>query len=463
MAKTNYTSLGINTIGKNDADIECTVIRYTPITGAERDAIANPVNGMEIYNSDTNVIDGYIAGTWPATPCGIALLSILQELSGLTSVINQNNIVVTNNGFDFSFGKYEVSNTSVNIGSGIVVTEFTINSLTESGTPRIDFIIQEDVGDTNSTGLNVAYAAIGSGTTDIQTLNPGQTIELNTTLTLPFTAQLAMNGATNKCIYQDTDGRSDILDVTGTLNGTTLKKGFFMRPDDGGGEINATINDGSEPFILTPPEGYKTWCNSQFCPPLSLSTVDLSGSQTTSIVTIASNASQITGTNLTPSVSNNTAAYESVGFTTSTDKVHIEGTFKSQTGTTGLVGIGFSDSDPFAGFSDVVTAVGALPSLNLLIDGFTGSPLATGVIMNADYAFSLDIDSSAGTSAYKDTQGNSGSLGVKSSYNNANPLFVFSSSNSGSTLNDSIVLELNAGATTDVLPTSGAVTPCQAS
>lgn len=65
MARTNYTSLGLNTIGKNDADIEAQVFRYNPITEAQRDAIVSPVNGMKIYNSDTNTIQGYISGAWP--------------------------------------------------------------------------------------------------------------------------------------------------------------------------------------------------------------------------------------------------------------------------------------------------------------------------------------------------------------------------------------------------------------
>lgn len=65
MARTHYKSLGINTIGDNDADIELTFKRYDPITEAERDAIVNPLNGMKIYNSDTNTIQGYASGAWP--------------------------------------------------------------------------------------------------------------------------------------------------------------------------------------------------------------------------------------------------------------------------------------------------------------------------------------------------------------------------------------------------------------
>ena len=66
MARTNYTSLGINTIGRNDADIEAVVFRYDPITAAERDAIVNPVNGMKIYNSTTDAIERYADGAWPS-------------------------------------------------------------------------------------------------------------------------------------------------------------------------------------------------------------------------------------------------------------------------------------------------------------------------------------------------------------------------------------------------------------
>ena len=64
MARTNYTSLGINTIGDNDSDIEFIIKRYTPITTLDRDAILNPVNGMKIYNSDTNTINRFAAGSW---------------------------------------------------------------------------------------------------------------------------------------------------------------------------------------------------------------------------------------------------------------------------------------------------------------------------------------------------------------------------------------------------------------
>jgi len=64
MARTHYKSLGINAIGDNDADIELTFRRYDPITEVERDAIVNPLNGMKIYNSDTNTIQGYANGAW---------------------------------------------------------------------------------------------------------------------------------------------------------------------------------------------------------------------------------------------------------------------------------------------------------------------------------------------------------------------------------------------------------------
>lgn len=71
MLRTNLTKLYVgddyNTAPETDSDIEAKVIRNTPITTTQRDAIATPLAGMEIYNSTTDQFEFYNGSVWGAS------------------------------------------------------------------------------------------------------------------------------------------------------------------------------------------------------------------------------------------------------------------------------------------------------------------------------------------------------------------------------------------------------------
>jgi len=463
MARTNLTSLGINTIGKNDADIEAQVFRYSPITELERDAIVNPVNGMKIYNSTTNLIDGYIDGEWPAPLCALATLLVTDNFKVTVVITDQSALITSINSGDGN-GVVRATNTAMEIGSQIFSAEIVIDepSILESGEGQYEIRLNTTGGQSGAT-LRLEPNT-NSGDAVIRDAITGTILESGKTFVYPLTMRSSAN--VSGAFYSILDDNGQALSGTFSVGASitdTLFWAMLAIPRAPSGSVNMTLNAGGSTPNIPLPDGYVTWCNTSFCPPLSLSTVVFVGTQTTSIVTLPSNVSQITGTNLTPSTGNNVVAFSSNNFTSSSDVVHIEGQFKSQVGTGNMLGIGYSDVDPFVSFANSVTGVVAVPSSGLLFDANTGSPLETSQTMNADYAFSIDLDTSNSTSAYKDSLGNSGSLNVKIAYNNANPVFMTGLANSGDTLNDSIIMELNAGATTDLLPTIGAVSPCQAS
>jgi len=71
MLRTNLTKLYVgddyNTAPETGSDIEAKVIRSTPISTAQRDNIATPLAGMEIYNSTTNQFEFYNGTVWGAS------------------------------------------------------------------------------------------------------------------------------------------------------------------------------------------------------------------------------------------------------------------------------------------------------------------------------------------------------------------------------------------------------------
>lgn len=459
VSRTNYTKLAVDTLLPGDADIEAAVIKHTPITEAERDAIPNPVNGMKIYNSDSNVLEGFIGGFWPA--CQLLNFTNVSTNGGQTVVFSAGNVLATNNGSSIGVDQFLSDQSFINL-SGFTSFELTLNNAVEPNANLqmgMRFTTSDEVF---KRGIVMAFP-IDSVQGTLKEATTSNALESGLTIPLNYSVMMSLNNSTGEITYQDTLGSSGSAGVFASLAGVALKFIIDIRTLNPNGLIDFNYTADNSEFILTPPEPNTNWCASQLCAPLSLSSVDIGGTQTTGIATLSDNSSQITGTNLTPSTGNNTVSFESVGFITSTDVVHIEGKFVSQVGTGNLVGCGYSDNDPFSAFGDTVTAVFAIPSSGLLLDGVSGSPVETSVTMNPNYAFSVDLTSSAGTAAYKDTEGNSGALTVKVGYNNSNRVFVITAANSGDSLNDQAVTNLNAGVTTDLLPTSGAVSPCQAS
>jgi len=71
MLRTNLTKLYVgddyNTAPETNSDIECKVFRNSPITTTQRDNIANPEAGMEIYSSSNNRFEFYNGTVWGAS------------------------------------------------------------------------------------------------------------------------------------------------------------------------------------------------------------------------------------------------------------------------------------------------------------------------------------------------------------------------------------------------------------
>lgn len=69
MSTTNLTKLYVgedyDTAEETSADIEAKVIRNTPITTAQRDAL-NAQAGWEIYNGDTDLFEFFNGTVWGA-------------------------------------------------------------------------------------------------------------------------------------------------------------------------------------------------------------------------------------------------------------------------------------------------------------------------------------------------------------------------------------------------------------
>ena len=131
VSRTNYTRLQTGGADFNDADVSSIVKRFEPITEAERDEIPNPVNGMLIYNSDTNLIDGYIDGSWPA-PSGESI--VIAHEDAWVQTRTQNTYVVNDAVGDEHIIEMDIVITPSKAGN-VVVLDFDVFG--ESNGPQV--------------------------------------------------------------------------------------------------------------------------------------------------------------------------------------------------------------------------------------------------------------------------------------------------------------------------------------
>lgn len=70
MPRSTFTKLfsgpDYSTAPETTADIEGSILRCTPMTEAQRDAIVDPVGGMVVFNSTTNVLNFHNGSVWGA-------------------------------------------------------------------------------------------------------------------------------------------------------------------------------------------------------------------------------------------------------------------------------------------------------------------------------------------------------------------------------------------------------------
>ena len=134
MSRTNYTSLLVGGLIPGGADVESVVTRFEPITEAQRDAIPNPVNGMLVYNSDSNLIDGYIDGAWPI-PSGESIV-----------IAHEDAWVQTRTQGAFA-------NTGTNTGTVITPLDITITPSKTGNKAIVEFIVFGEVNNSGSEGF----------------------------------------------------------------------------------------------------------------------------------------------------------------------------------------------------------------------------------------------------------------------------------------------------------------------
>jgi len=203
VARTNLTSLGINTIGKNDADIEAQVFRHQPITEIERDAIENPVNGMKVYNSDTNLIDGYIDGAWPV-PSGESV--VIAHEDAWIQTRTQGSFVHTGGGTDGTvLSPLDITITPAKAGNKAIIDFIIFGESTEES--NAGFVITRNgvLMDGTTDGSNNDYAVNAVTTSDGNTTSTPQVVPvrliddntLNVSSTYRLLYRVTDNGQTN--------------------------------------------------------------------------------------------------------------------------------------------------------------------------------------------------------------------------------------------------------------------------
>jgi len=257
MARTNYTSLGLNTIGKNDADIEAAVFRHSPITTAQRDAILDPANGMKIYNSDSNKIERFAAGGW-------AFCSVATLVNGfnffVTQVITDQSVLITSTNSTAGIGTVRASNAGMTITSETVTAEMTIDEPSDlQDLNQFYDILLDDSNETSGGAILRFRPVTNSG--DGQLLDGSDSTQLVTgmTVTFPYTIRLGVNSSGS--FYADSEGNSGTLTTVGDITAQTMYWFTKGSPRAPSGSVNLTINAGGSAPIVAIPSGHQSWCS----------------------------------------------------------------------------------------------------------------------------------------------------------------------------------------------------------
>ena len=401
MARTNYTSLGINTIGKNDADIEAEVFRHQPITPAERDAIPNPVNGMKVYNSIRNELEGYIDGSWPV--CGSQSYSFAGPYPRSLNVVQTGQteeVTITSTGSP-GFGGFGAT-TAFKSNTGNVSVESTIKSSTGAGVGAIGCGFTQLSG-----GVSVGLALLdfGSGTGQLFDFGVGL-IGSSFTFVIPYTISVNLNQGTAAATYEFLDNNgttfSGLVNVNSLYNNSEFTFPFgITTPMDNGGVIVMDINPGNSTFNLENSSGkYCDYETKTFC-----SYDDASIHNTSGTFEVESGAIICSTSLATATMIQQTPISGSSGIATN----EVEYAFSENAGFSQILEASFvpSNTDFPTDFCGVI----ADPDTQKIIDVTNSSELKTGVVMPIGYKIWVNFNLS-GSAIYKDSLGNTGPLSV---------------------------------------------------
>lgn len=197
-------------------------------------------------------------GSAPPLLCSIVQLSIFFE-SNASSVITDNNVVVTNTTAAQGTGLYTaVNDVLVNVEDNILVAEITINSLSSMTDGSASLNYGETNFNVNEGFVIEANTGVGDGI--IRRISDSSIVLSGLTLTIPLTAQLITNGSTGDVSYNDGVNSTLLSNIPtiGTIDGTFVTA---ILPPTGLNETeDVTLNLGSEPMKVTPPPDSKFHC-----------------------------------------------------------------------------------------------------------------------------------------------------------------------------------------------------------
>lgn len=447
MSRTNYTSLLVGGLIPSGADVESVVTKFEPITTTGRDAIPNPVNGMLIYNSDNNLLEGYIDGSWPVPSlfCDVPqfdfagsfpqTLSIVQ--TGLTEEVT---ITALTAG---SSGGYSPTIASKST-TGNLSTETTFKSNTGGSAGILGCGINQLIN-TGEISAAVGLLLTGGGNGVLLDLLSGP-IGSPFAVIYPFTFSVKINQAAGTATFEFADGVNDTsgsLTANSDYDNTIFSYCFGAIAGVGSGDVIVTEqNNGTSAFILANSVG-KTcdYTTKTFCVFDESFNFHNGGAQ---IVAMDSGFVITTSLgNVADSIQVQSTLFSGTTGTTKAEAQYIE---KSGSSTDQSGGVGYVD-DSDGSTASVICGVIFLPEIGggVLLDAQTQLPVETGVTMTQeDYFCWVDFDA-AGSATYEDSEGNTGSLSVLGSYTAGDDIYKATICNAGSTATDTMTIGYNFG------------------
>lgn len=359
---------------------------------------------------------GEVKNPPPPVFCSLVTLAVFAETL-VTSVITDNNIVTTaTDGETQGSGIYTASDdVSINVGADTVVAELTINSISDM-TDGSAALIFSTTNFLTGDGF-VIEPNTGAADGIIRRNSDSAVLLSGLSLTIPYTAQLIVNGDTGDISFNDGVNSTLISNVPtiGSIDGTFSEAN--LPPSGNIGEtIDTTTNLGSAAFAIEPPAQSITWCEAQqvspFCPLISLTNVANSGE--TATVTgfnifgqnlgLSDKGSPIIGVDMWES---DQVFTHNAGFTS------CELTFNSAVapGLQTQMGMRFSTSDD-AFLRGLTMLFPITDSAAELREATTANILQSEFTVTAGYVIMLTLNNATGELTYQDSGAESGSIGT---------------------------------------------------
>ena len=431
----------------DNADVSSIVTRFEPITPEERDAIPNPVNGMMVYNSIRNELEGYIDGSWPI--CAIQTFGYFGAFPKLTSVVQTGTteeVTITQDITQSSFNSAgPMTNTAFKSNTGNVSMELTVKSATSAGV-HSNLVTFSQLAGNGSAIAGLATIDASNGTLQLFATD-GSILSDFFAFTFPYTLSVNLNQANGTATFEFEDDSG--TNVSGTLPAnpaydnsefTYVIAATAMQPS--GGVVVVDLNTGTSAFKLENSQGklcdYET---NQFCAYDIASVHNASGTtfqntggfscegslSTTTII-------QQTSISATSGIATNEVEYSASANATTSEEVEAS-----------FVDANSSSPNEFCG-------VIANPQTGKIIDTVSATELKTGVTMSIGYKIWVNFTLS-GTAIYKDSLGNTGSITV-SGYTPGDNVFYSNRAKADTASDSEITAGYNSGEKTFADPTA---------